>query len=1342
MKAHQTTIYRYGVSQVESALASDAPDLLPRRDPTSTTSRTVRRKWETGLSNRTAKFTTGHTTKSKTYLPSSGRKNDKPSKLNQNKKCETLNIVQFNASGLFTKKTEFAYYLNKNNIHIALIQETEKGKDSDIHISGYTPTHCACKKCQGTITYIRNDITGRTENLQNNNPTCIQKSTIWLSNRKYVIYNVYNHPATNLIIPPTLNENKYQNTIIVGDFNGHSPSWGYENYNCTGKNIEELANTSNLFIVQDSNSPPTLLHRAHKTLSRPDLTLLSSDLLESYQSQVTDMIGNSDHRPIFTKIFLPGKAKFKQRTRWNFKKAHWNLYKETSDKLLTEIDMDNNDIDKINKDITTAILKAASLSIPKGYRKKYKPFWTESLSAAVKTREKARKNIEANPTIQNRTAYNRASAEVKLMTNKLKREKFKSTCKNLDLARDGNKAWSLIRNLSGENRNVNPKPLYNDNETIASEQKRANIQNKHFASITKSNKLSDKDKALLKNLKLKEKEPKANIRLFEEDFTFTEITKSILKLKKRKSPGPDSIHNEMLINLGNKGKMILLHFFNLIWKMGKLPLAWKNAIIKPILKKGKPADDVKSYRPISLTSCLGKMAERMINERLYWWLEANKLLDSHQAGFRARQRTDDQLFRLTQKVIDGFHMKKNTTAIFVDLQEAFDRVWRKGLLYKMQDLGIHGKLYRWIKSFLSERNIQTKINNAFSSKETLEEGLPQGSSLSATLFLIFVNDLPGQLKYEKALYADDLALWHTHEEVGVSKILLNEELNRIKEYCDKWKLKINSKKSVYTIFTKSSKTANKTLDLHIGGNLLTKEENPVYLGVKLDTQISLKDHIQHLGNKSTRRLKILKRLASTQWGTDKRTLRQLYLGYVRSTLESNLPLQVLSSDTSQTTLDRIESQAVHFITGAMRSAPTDACHIDADIVPLRLRREAAAIEMTERYLRKDDSNPNFQIVKNWKPNHRIKQKSIMKVSSNLQTKFNISQNREKELPLEEIPPPFTNQQKAEINLEINSNLSKKTTDPTVLNFAGLDTIQNFPEDWTHIYTDGSASNGTKNAGYGVRIEYPDKSCTELSNPCGVLCSNFDAEAKAVVIALQEIKENYNSNNENCSNIVVFTDSKSVLQALENKKNLNHTIEKLKFTIDDIISTFSVQITLQWIPSHCDLPGNEAADRLAKKGTIKEQPDIPISQNTCKQIIKENIKTEWLNNWAKSNTGRSIYSHQKEPNPKDPINSLERREQVVIYRLRTQHIQLNAHLNRIKPDHSPVCPLCHFPYETVTHFLFECQELQDLRQLYLPPEPNLGNTLYSTLEQLEKTSQYYNMANRRRANAQVTAGSTK
>ena len=107
----------------------------------------------------------------------------------------------------------------------------------------------------------------------------------------------------------------------------------------------------------------------------------------------------------------------------------------------------------------------------------------------------------------------------------------------------------------------------------------------------------------------------------------------------------------------------------------------------------------------------------------------------------------------------------------------------------MQELGIHGNLYKWIKDFLTDRLIQTKVGNAYSSKKVLEEGLPQGSALSSTLFLIFLNDLPQEIKSDKDQYADDLSLWQTQNKVGTCAILLNEDLNRIEQYCIKWKVK-------------------------------------------------------------------------------------------------------------------------------------------------------------------------------------------------------------------------------------------------------------------------------------------------------------------------------------------------------------------------------------------------------------------------------------------------------------------------------------------------------------------------------------------------------------------------
>ena len=326
--------------------------------------------------------------------------------------------------------------------------------------------------------------------------------------------------------------------------------------------------------------------------------------------------------------------------------------------------------------------------------------------------------------------------------------------------------------------------------------------NKHFGSVNKSNKQDNLHKGLKSALKDKERDLTAPV-IFEEEITEMDLNKAIKKLKKKKAPGPDKVHNEMLINLGKLGKTVLLKLYNKSWLEGDLPKAWKLATINPILKKGKEATHPKNYRPISLTSCIGKLCERIMNSRLYWWLESSGLISHCQAGFRSKSRTEDQLFRLTQNIIDGFQKEEHTTAVFIDLQQAYDRVWRKGLLLKMQKMGIKGHMYSWIKSFLTDRLIQTQMNNTLSSKAVLEEGLPQGSSISCTLFLVFLNDVSDILKCDKALFADDLVLWHTGKSTLISRRRLQDNLNSLCVYCRLWKMKVNCTKTVYSVFTRS-----------------------------------------------------------------------------------------------------------------------------------------------------------------------------------------------------------------------------------------------------------------------------------------------------------------------------------------------------------------------------------------------------------------------------------------------------------------------------------------------------------------------------------------------------------
>ena len=219
--------------------------------------------------------------------------------------------------------------------------------------------------------------------------------------------------------------------------------------------------------------------------------------------------------------------------------------------LLSVVDSDYACIDGLCDQVNKCILEAAAETIPRGCRKRYKPFWSEDLQNAVDRREAARKDLRKDKSDQNKVRYNRECAKVRLAVNQAKRSTWAKTTGELNLAQDGTKAWSLLNNLSGDNRRQNPKPMTINNETIADDQKKAEKFNKHFASISKASRRTDQDKTKIADLKAKEKAPSANQESFEVEFTLFELNKALKKLKKRKAAGQDKLHNEMLLNLGD-----------------------------------------------------------------------------------------------------------------------------------------------------------------------------------------------------------------------------------------------------------------------------------------------------------------------------------------------------------------------------------------------------------------------------------------------------------------------------------------------------------------------------------------------------------------------------------------------------------------------------------------------------------------------------------------------------------------------------------------------------------------------------------------------------------------------
>ena len=166
----------------------------------------------------------------------------------------------------------------------------------------------------------------------------------------------------------------------------------------------------------------------------------------------------------------------------------------------------------------------------------------------------------------------------------------------------------------------------------------------------------------------------------------------------------------MILQLRNVANQKLLDIYNQSWNTGTFPTSWKEAIIIPILKKGKDRHSKTDYRPISLLSCLGKSMERMVNRCLQHHLEKKCLLCPSQSGFRKNRSTEDQVTLLTQDIENASQQKIKTLAVFVHLTKAFNKIWKEGLLFKLLRKRVCSNMCPWIQSYLFQRLARVRLD--------------------------------------------------------------------------------------------------------------------------------------------------------------------------------------------------------------------------------------------------------------------------------------------------------------------------------------------------------------------------------------------------------------------------------------------------------------------------------------------------------------------------------------------------------------------------------------------------------------------------------------------------------
>lgn len=389
--------------------------------------------------------------------------------------------------------------------------------------------------------------------------------------------------------------------------------------------------------------------------------------------------------------------------------------------------------------------RAFPTKIIKKSKKARKPWITNALLRRIKEKNKLFHKFIGNRDLRMLMEYkkirNRLSSDIKKSRITYYANKF------AEIYFDPQKTWRTIKDLLRKTRTAAPKEIKIDGQ-ILTDNALANEFNRHFLTFGASEVTTcvDFETYIEHNL------PQT---LFLYPVTQVEIVGIINSLKSNVSCGFDGIKVAPIKAVSDLLCDVVCHLMNTILFTGIFPDKMKIAKVS-VLHKGGALDCIYNYRPISVLPLFSKIAEKVINTRITQHLCKRNLITEYQYGFRQGKSTESALLSIREKIATNIENQLYTIGIFLDFNKAFDSIKHPILFAKLPYYGIRGVPLQLLHSYLTNRRQFVVINNLQSDTELINYGVPQGSILGPTLFLLYINDIVNiPLTSDIVLYADD-----------------------------------------------------------------------------------------------------------------------------------------------------------------------------------------------------------------------------------------------------------------------------------------------------------------------------------------------------------------------------------------------------------------------------------------------------------------------------------------------------------------------------------------------------------------------------------------------------------
>jgi hypothetical protein len=545
-------------------------------------------------------------------------------------------------------------------------------------------------------------------------------------------------------------------------------------------------------------------------------------------------------------------------------------------------------------------------------------FHREVLEATLQETKAYREWKTANEedTENKRQSHRLAKKNMKRVIRKHRRKIMRKQVKVIENIRskDPKEYWRRLRALEGIKKKSNQLPkkaLDEDGDLVVDPERVREVWAKCFEKLGKDNNenknLFDEKFAqeVEKEVRQRQNNQSGNLcLLLDSPIDQEEVARAIKKLRRGKAVGMDKYMNEIFMYGGEKLEEATWKLMEKIFNSEQYPHEWAKGIIFPLFKGGTKEHtyDPSKYRGITLLSVLGKIYVSVLNERVTAWVEGNEILVEEQAGFRKDRNCADQLFIITEMIKNRRPMK--TQCCFIDIQKAYDRIWREGLWYKLQKYGMSGKMWRILQNIYASVESCVLVNEQRSRFFEVDVGLRQGCLMSPILFAIYINGLAEEIRKAKVgaqivlhredkvgilMFADDIALLaHDREE-------LQALMDLTYQYSLKWRFTLNYDKCAVVVFDNLKEPVYQYGDCidqctcgnhwRLGNKLINQQGSYKYLGIELDQNLSWSESKERILSKARKCMSAMWGMGMAEGNLSVKATINLYEALVRSLLE-------------------------------------------------------------------------------------------------------------------------------------------------------------------------------------------------------------------------------------------------------------------------------------------------------------------------------------------------------------------------------------------------------------------------------------------------------------------------